>query len=70
MPGSRLYVNSLVKFVFVYMRKGPALLSEISPSKVGNVPYRHTQKDWLSYYACVIDQALPEGPENSYVKAR
>ena len=33
-PASQL--NSLSKFVFVYMRGGPALLGEISPRKAGN----------------------------------
>ena len=46
-PVSQL--NSLTKFVFVYMRGGPALLggillftTKISPRRAGNFPYKRT----------------------------
>ena len=39
-PASQL--NSLSKFIFVYMRGGPALLGEISPRRAGNFPYKRT----------------------------
>ena len=32
------YLKSLLKIVYVYMRRGPALLGEISPSRAGNFP--------------------------------
>ena len=63
-------VNSLVQLVFVYMTRGPAVLSEISPRRAQNFPYKHTQKRWSCCCRCVLDLALLDGPENSRVKAR
>ena len=44
-------LNSSTKFVFVYMRRGPALLggislltTEISPRRTGNFPYKRTEE--------------------------
>ena len=68
-PASQL--NSLSRFVFVYMRGGPALLggislltTEISPRRDGNFPYkenldppRRTSKSKLhTHDKCCLDQ--------------
>ena len=50
-------MNFLVKFVFFYIREGPALRREISPKRARNFPNKLTQKGWPSYYARVLDPA-------------
>ncbi len=50
------YLKSYLKIVYVYMRRGPALLGEISLlltrdlaySRAEKVPYKRNRGDWLS----------------------
>ena len=69
LPRSCLPVDSLVKFVFVYMRGGPVRDLAINYPR-SRLEGLETKKSRPSYYACVVDPALLEGPENSHVKAR